>query len=68
MSKPWSSSATQYPMTSPGDGCSRPATRSRPLLLEQGRIEEAEAVYRSDLGLGGKLSLLKTFGSVANAF
>ena len=26
------------------------------LLLEQGRIEEAEAVYRSDLGLDGKLS------------
>jgi tetratricopeptide (TPR) repeat protein len=25
------------------------------LLLEQGRIEEAEAVYRSDLGLDGKL-------------
>jgi tetratricopeptide (TPR) repeat protein len=26
------------------------------LLLEQGRIEEAEAIYRSDLGLDGKLS------------
>jgi tetratricopeptide (TPR) repeat protein len=26
------------------------------LLLEQGRIEEAEAVYRSDLGLDGELS------------
>jgi tetratricopeptide (TPR) repeat protein len=26
------------------------------LLLEQGRIEEAEAVYRCDLGLDGKLS------------
>ena len=26
------------------------------LLLEQGRIKEAEAVYRSDLGLDGKLS------------
>jgi hypothetical protein len=26
------------------------------LLFEQGRIEEAEAVYREDLGLGGKLS------------
>jgi len=26
------------------------------LLLEQGRFEEAEAVYRSDLGLDGKLS------------
>jgi tetratricopeptide (TPR) repeat protein len=26
------------------------------LLLEQGRIEEAESVYRSDLGLDGKLS------------
>jgi tetratricopeptide (TPR) repeat protein len=26
------------------------------LLLEQGRIDEAEAVYRSDLGLDGKLS------------
>ncbi|MGA7325668.1 MAG: hypothetical protein WBX25_14540, partial [Rhodomicrobium sp.] len=26
------------------------------LLLEQGNIEEAEAVYRSDLGLDGKLS------------
>ena len=26
------------------------------LLLEQGRVEEAEAVYREDLGLGGKLS------------
>ena len=26
------------------------------LLLEQGKIEEAEAVYRSDLGLDGKLS------------
>ena len=26
------------------------------LLLEQGRIEEAEQVYRSDLGLDGKLS------------
>ena len=26
------------------------------LLLEQGRVEEAEAVYRSDLGLDGKLS------------
>ena len=26
------------------------------LLLEQGQIEEAEAVYRSDLGLDGKLS------------
>ena len=26
------------------------------LLLEQGRIEEAEAAYRSDLGLDGKLS------------
>ncbi len=25
------------------------------LLLEQGRIEEAEAVYRADLGLDGKL-------------
>jgi hypothetical protein len=26
------------------------------LLLEQGRIEEAEVIYRSDLGLDGKLS------------
>jgi tetratricopeptide (TPR) repeat protein len=26
------------------------------LLLEQGHVEEAEAVYRSDLGLDGKLS------------
>ncbi|MEZ5849078.1 MAG: hypothetical protein R3D68_00325 [Hyphomicrobiaceae bacterium] len=26
------------------------------LLLEQGRVQEAEAVYRSDLGLDGKLS------------
>ena len=26
------------------------------LLFEQGRVEEAEAVYREDLGLGGKLS------------
>jgi len=26
------------------------------LLLEQGRVEEAEAVYRSDLGLDGSLS------------
>jgi hypothetical protein len=26
------------------------------LLLEQGRVEEAEAVYRSDLGLDGELS------------
>jgi tetratricopeptide (TPR) repeat protein len=26
------------------------------LLLEQGKLEEAEAVYRSDLGLDGKLS------------
>jgi tetratricopeptide (TPR) repeat protein len=26
------------------------------LLLEQGRADEAEAVYREDLGLGGKLS------------
>jgi hypothetical protein len=26
------------------------------LLLEQGRVPEAEAVYRSDLGLDGKLS------------
>ncbi|MGI9475125.1 MAG: tetratricopeptide repeat protein [Hyphomicrobiaceae bacterium] len=26
------------------------------LLLEQGRVEEAEEVYRSDLGLNGKLS------------
>jgi tetratricopeptide (TPR) repeat protein len=26
------------------------------LLLEQGRVEEAEGVYRSDLGLDGKLS------------
>jgi tetratricopeptide (TPR) repeat protein len=26
------------------------------LLLEQGRVEEAEAIYRSDLGLDGKLS------------
>ncbi|MFO7854547.1 MAG: hypothetical protein R6V44_04900 [Paracoccaceae bacterium] len=26
------------------------------LLLEQGHVEEAEAVYREDLGLGGKLS------------
>src|SRR5499425_886792 len=26
------------------------------LLLEQGRVEEAEAVYRSDLGYDGKLS------------
>jgi tetratricopeptide (TPR) repeat protein len=26
------------------------------LLLEQGRLDEAEAVYRSDLGLDGKLS------------
>jgi tetratricopeptide (TPR) repeat protein len=26
------------------------------LLLEQGRVEEAEAVYRADLGLGGQLS------------
>ena len=26
------------------------------LLLEKGRIEEAEAVYRSDLGLDGRLS------------
>lgn len=26
------------------------------LLLEQGRVEEAEAVYRSDLGFDGKLS------------
>lgn len=26
------------------------------LLLEQGRVDEAEAVYRSDLGLDGKLS------------
>src|SRR6202008_4603096 len=26
------------------------------LLLEQGRVDEAEAIYRSDLGLDGKLS------------
>ena len=26
------------------------------LLLEQGHVEEAEAVYRADLGLDGKLS------------
>lgn len=26
------------------------------LLLEQGRVHEAEAVYREDLGLGGELS------------
>ena len=26
------------------------------LLLEQGRVDEAEAVYREDLGLGGDLS------------
>jgi tetratricopeptide (TPR) repeat protein len=26
------------------------------LLLEQGRVDEAEAVYREDLGLGGSLS------------
>ena len=26
------------------------------LLLEQGRVDEAEAVYRSDLGFDGKLS------------
>jgi tetratricopeptide (TPR) repeat protein len=26
------------------------------LLFEQGRVDEAEAVYREDLGLGGKLS------------
>ena len=26
------------------------------LLLEQGHVEEAEAVYRADLGLGGNLS------------
>jgi tetratricopeptide (TPR) repeat protein len=26
------------------------------LLLERGRVDEAEAVYREDLGLGGKLS------------
>lgn len=26
------------------------------LLLEQGRVEEAEAVYREDLGLGGQLT------------
>jgi tetratricopeptide (TPR) repeat protein len=26
------------------------------LLLEQGRVEEAEAVYRADLGLGGNLT------------
>jgi tetratricopeptide (TPR) repeat protein len=26
------------------------------LLLEQGRLQEAEAIYRSDLGLDGKLS------------
>ena len=26
------------------------------LLLEQGRLAEAEAVYREDLGLGGKLT------------
>ena len=26
------------------------------LLLEQGHVEEAEAVYRSDLGIDGKLS------------
>src|SRR5262249_8202930 len=26
------------------------------LLLEQGRVAEAEAIYRSDLGLDGKLS------------
>ena len=51
-----SSSTTRCPMTSPGAGCSRPAMRSGALLLEQGRIEEAEAVYRSDLGLDGKLS------------
>ena len=26
------------------------------LLLEQGRVDEAQSVYREDLGLGGKLS------------
>ncbi|MGJ5619064.1 hypothetical protein [Sulfitobacter sp. MF3-043] len=30
------------------------------LLLEQGRVDEAEAVYREDLGLGGTLSRAQT--------
>ena len=50
-----SKSATRCPMTSPGDGCSRPVVRSG-TAARAGRIEEAEEVYRSDLGLDGKLS------------
>ena len=38
------------------------------LLLEQGRVEEAEAVYRADLGLGGDTpAVCRSSGSDANA-
>ena len=38
------------------------------LLLEQGRVEEAEAAYRADLGLGGDTpAVFRSSGSDANA-
>ena len=51
-----SSSTTRCPTTSRGAGCSRPGTRYGALLLEQGRVEEAAAVYAADLGFDPTLS------------
>ena len=47
-----SSSTTTCPTTSRGAGCSRPATRSARCCSSRASVEEAEAVYRADLGPG----------------
>ena len=63
-----SGSPTRCPTTSPGAGCSPPRHALGALLLEQGRVEEAEAVYRADLGLGGDApAACRSSGSDANA-
>ena len=46
---------TICPMMNRGRGCSPTRHALGALLLEQGRVEEAEAVYRADLGLDGTL-------------
>ena len=49
-------SRTTCSMTSRGAGCNPPATRSVPCCSSKQRYEEAEAVYRADLGLDDTLS------------
>ena len=55
VSAPPSRWRTTCPTTSLGAGCSRSATRSARCCWSRAERQEAEAVYREDLGLGGAL-------------